>query len=48
MFQAFDYSNGSRGTYLGKIVLKTQFKASEWGDSGLFFKHQRIEDEAQD
>jgi hypothetical protein len=48
LFEMYDYSTGTQGSLLGKIVSKSGFVASQWGDDGLFFKHQRMEDAAQD
>ena len=48
MFEVYDWTNGNRGMRLGKIVTTSNFVASQWGDDGLFFKHQRIEDQNAD
>ena len=45
VFEAYaKTSSGARGQRLGRVVTKTNFVASKWGDDGLFFKHQRLED----
>ena len=45
VFEAFEVTtSGMRGAKIGRVVTKTKFVASKWGDDGLFFKHQTLED----
>lgn len=39
--------SGSRGDLIGRIIVTSDITTSMWGDTTLFFKHQRIDDDLE-
>merc|ERR1712127_200784 len=53
LFKVFAYScpihklSGSKGELIGRVVATSEITTSLWGDTTLFFKHQRIDDDLE-